>query len=116
MTRCKQKKTSTSRIAAMAFLLRGLIPGLSGMLGGVTRGIGSAVGGIGSAVGGAAKSVGGIFSNLFGALGGIGHSAASAVSGVASGVSRTFNFMTSPIFLMGGLAIGGVVLYTVLRR
>ena len=88
----------------MAFFLRGLA-GRSGILGAV-----------GDASAGLVNGVTGTFSSLFGALGGSVRKVAGAAGAVASGLGGMFSFLTSPVFLIGVVLVGGGVAYMTLTR
>ena len=93
----------------MAFILgRGVVGALLGGGGGVA--------GIGRVLAPVTKSVGGIFSGLTSAIGGIFGGVKRAGSAVVSGVSGAFSFMTSPMFMIMGLAVVGGGVYLALRR
>ena len=73
---------------------RGLLGGVTKTLGGIGRGLKSAVSGL---FGGASRAAG-------------------AAANLASGVGGALKFMTSPVFLVGMVIVGGVVMYTATQQ
>ena len=96
----------------MAFLLRS---GLASAFGG-GGGLGSVFGSIGKVAKGAVSGlthavsgVGNLFGCIFGGIGGAARSAANVVAG-------PFKLLSSPIFMLGVVAIGGLLVVTLIRR